>query len=91
MSQAVILAAGRGTRLTAATGGGPKCLALVGGKPLIEHQLEILDDLGVERVCTVVGHRADDVRGWLADRCDFIVNEKYAETNSLYSLWLARE
>ncbi len=91
MKQAVILAAGQGSRLTHASNGVPKCLVKVGGTPLIEHQLGILEEVGIERVCVVVGHDARTVRSAASSRCEFIVNHQYASTNSLYSLWLARE
>ncbi|HEX2781759.1 MAG TPA: phosphocholine cytidylyltransferase family protein [Gemmatimonadaceae bacterium] len=89
--QAVILAAGVGSRLRSLSGGKPKCLIEVGGKPLILHQLQALADHGVGPVTCVIGYRADEVREVIGDRADIIVNERYEETNSLYSLWLARE
>ncbi len=91
MKQAVILAAGQGRRLTDATDGVPKCLVEVGGKTLIERQLDVLQAVGIERACAVVGYRGDDVRCIVGDRCHVITNDRYAETNSLYSLWLARQ
>lgn len=89
--QAVILAGGVGSRLSALTGGKPKCLVEIGGRPLILHQLEALADHGVGPVLCVLGYQADAVRAVIGDRAEYIVNTRYAETNSLYSLWLARE
>ena len=89
--QAVILAAGFGSRLGKMSGGLPKCLLEVGGRTLIEHQLDALSDAGVGKVLVIVGHQADMVRELLGDRVDYIENKIYAETNSLYSLWLARD
>lgn len=92
--QAVILAAGSGKRLGAASKGRPKCLAEVGGETLIERQLRILHDEGINRVCVIVGYRKEEILSNIGTRCefcDFIVNASYAETNSLYSLWLARK
>ena len=73
--------------------GHPKCLQEVGGRALIEHQLESLEMVSIRSVCLVVGHRASAIRHHLrwVSGCRFIENEIYAETNSLYSLWLARE
>lgn len=90
MKQAVILAAGRGRRLSSVTNGIPKCLVRVGGSTLIERQLRLLDDVGVKNVAVVIGYRCDDVRSVIGNRCEFIVNERWGVTNSLYSLWLAR-
>lgn len=89
--QAVILAGGVGSRLSSWTGGKPKCLVDIGGRPLILHQLEALADHGIGPVLCVLGYRADEVRAVIGDRAECIVNTRYAETNSLYSLWLARE
>ena len=89
--QAVILAAGVGSRLASLSGGKPKCLIEVGGRPLILHQLQALADHGVGPVTCVLGYQADEVRNVIGDRADVVINERYAETNSLYSLWLARE
>lgn len=91
MRQAVILAAGGGRRLGAASRGLPKCLLSVGGRPLVEHQLAALAEIGVEEVCVVAGYRAEDVDACVARRCTVIRNPCWDETNSLYSLWLARE
>lgn len=89
--QAVILAGGVGSRLKSHTNGKPKCLVEIGGRPLILHQLEALADHGVGPVLCVLGYQAEEVRRVIGDRAEVLVNERYAETNSLYSLWLARE
>lgn len=89
--QALILAAGVGSRLRSLSGGKPKCLIEVGGRPLILHQLQALADHGVGPVTCVLGYQADVVRNVIGDRADVVINEKYEETNSLYSLWLARD
>lgn len=91
MKQAVILAAGRGTRLNGSMNGRPKCLAKIGNHTLIEYQLMLLRKAGIERVCVVVGYGAEQVRSVLGNTCEYVVNQRYAETNSLYSLWLARD
>ncbi len=89
--QAVILAAGVGRRLGRFAGGKPKCLVNIGGRPLIKHQLEALADNGVGPVLIVLGCQAEAVREVVGDRAEYIVNDRYEQTNSLYSLWLARD
>ncbi len=89
--QAVILAGGVGSRLEKLTDGKPKCLAEIGGRPLILHQLEALSDHGVGPVLMVVGFNHEAIRAVVGRRVEYLVNERYRETNSLYSLWLARE
>jgi L-glutamine-phosphate cytidylyltransferase len=85
----VILAAGAGTRFN---GGGiqPKCLARFGGTPLIELQLRAMRACGLDHITVVVGFGAGDVRAACGPGVRFIENTRFAETNSLYSLWLAR-
>ena len=91
MKEALILAAGRGLRLNGSSNGDPKCLLEVGGRPLIQHQIAVLRALGVERICIVVGYCADRVRAVVGDSCSYVLNSRFADTNSLYSLWLARD
>jgi glucose-1-phosphate thymidylyltransferase len=59
--QAVVLAAGEGTRLRPLTDDTPKGLVEVNGKPIITHCLEQLVDLGAEEVFIVVGYRKEDI------------------------------
>ncbi len=89
--QAIILAAGYGSRLERVSKGRPKCLIPVGGRPIIEHQIEALNDAGIGKVLVIVGYKAAEVRRELGERVEFIENTRYDETNSLYSLWLARD
>jgi choline kinase len=84
---ALILAAGSGRRLCHAS---PKCLVDLGGRPLIDHQFQALRWAGVQRIVVVAGYQADDVREALPPGTPVVVNPDYAETNSLYSFWLAR-
>ncbi len=89
-TQAIILAAGRGSRLGDANGHQPKCLAEVNGRRLIDYQLDALFRVGIKEVCVVTGYRADSVRVAAGDRAHFIHNPEWANTNSLYSLSLCR-
>jgi glucose-1-phosphate thymidylyltransferase len=59
--QAVILAAGEGTRLRPLTDDTPKGMVEVNGKPIITHCLEQLVDLGAKEVFVVVGYRKEDI------------------------------
>ena len=58
----VILAAGKGVRAYPATTIIPKALLEVGGKPLIERNVEILrDQLHIKKIIVVVGHYGDQI------------------------------
>jgi choline kinase len=87
----IILAAGMGTRMGELTKVIPKCLLEVNGKTVIETQIDILNESGIEDITVVVGYRADDVRKVLGSRVTYVENEIYSESNSSYSLYLARE
>jgi choline kinase len=86
----IILAAGKGSRLNGTAGDKPKCLLRVGEMTLLERQIETLRSAGVDDVAVVVGCQADLVRRICGRGVEFVENSRYAETNSLYSLWLAR-
>ena len=88
---AVILAAGSGTRLRPLTADRPKCLLEVGGRTLLRHQLDALAACGVTDVVAVVGFCGDQVRRHAGRQVRYVENPHYETTNSLYSLWLARE
>ncbi len=64
--KAIILAAGQGTRLLPFTREHPKCLVPVGGKAILDHQLEALAAAGVEDVLVVGGYRIDRLEEHLA-------------------------
>jgi len=89
--RAVILAAGRGTRLNGHTSDVPKALLPIGGRTLIDRQIRALRHAGVPDVAVVVGCRGDEVRRHCGAGVEYVENRAYAETNSLYSLWLARD
>ena len=90
-TEAVILAAGRGSRLQSETDAVPKCLTEVGGRTLLEHQLELLYGAGIERICVVAGYQAQAVQDAVGDAAEVIYNDLWASTNSLYSLSLCRQ
>src|SRR5215218_7633967 len=85
----IILAAGRGSRLNGGSGDMPKCLVTVGGETLLSRNIRILRAAGIDDVVVVVGCAAETVRRSVPD-VTFVDNNIFAETNSLYSLWLAR-
>jgi choline kinase len=86
----IILAAGKGSRLNGTIGDKPKCLLRVGGKTLVERQVEALRSVGIDDIVVVVGCQAEAVRQTCGQRITYIENIRFSQTNSLYSLWLAR-
>lgn len=90
MPVAIILAAGRGRRLGTHTDQRPKCLLRVGQRTLLEYQLDALRAHGIEPV-VVAGYCTEAVKACVDGVGTCLVNARHAETNSLYSLWLARD
>ena len=85
----IILAAGRGARLNGGDRDTPKCLVNLGGETLLSRNIRLLREAGIADVAVVVGCAADRVRCLHPD-VTFVENTKFAQTNSLYSLWLAQ-
>ena len=86
----IILAAGKGSRLNGTAGESPKCLVKAGGVTLVERQIHALRRAGVDDIAVVVGCQADQVRKACGHRVTYVENVRYAQTNSMYSLWMAR-
>jgi dTDP-glucose pyrophosphorylase len=59
--KALILAGGRGKRLSSHAKGENKCMLHFGGKPLIEYSLENAVELDVDEIIIVVGHLAEGI------------------------------
>lgn len=88
--KAIILAAGKGTRLDGAAVK-PKCLVEVGGSTLLNRQIETLRASGVRDIVVVIGFGGDSIREHCDNEVSFVENVDFSQTSSLYSLWLARE
>ncbi len=71
MINAMIFAAGLGTRLKHHTLNCPKALVLLNGKPLLEHCILKLKDFGVDRIVINVHHFADQIEDFLQSKDNF--------------------
>ena len=69
--KAVILAAGKGTRLHPVTLSRPKHLIPIGGKPIIEHGLSTLKNAGIKEVIIVVNYLAEAFKQFVGDGTKF--------------------
>ena len=65
--QAVVLAAGEGKRLGELTREIPKPMLVVGGKPVLEHNLDLLKHAGVREVFMHLCYLPDVIRDYLGD------------------------
>jgi choline kinase len=92
ISKAIILSAGKGSRLLPLTADRPKCLIAFSGKSLLEWQLDALSDAGIAETVIVTGFRDDLVDGTVASRQDVrtLFNPFYHVADNLGSVWMAR-
>ncbi|HSQ00461.1 MAG TPA: sugar phosphate nucleotidyltransferase [Candidatus Dormibacteraeota bacterium] len=75
----VILAAGKGTRMLPFSERYPKPILPILGKPLLQHQIECLRDIGVRRVIVVIGHLGFAIVGALGDGRELGVEIEYVD------------
>lgn len=89
----LILAAGRGTRISRYLSGNPKCTVDIGdGQCLIQYTVDLLRSRGIEEIGIVLGYKEQVIREVLAGKqVDFYYNPFYDVTNSIASAWFAKE
>ena len=95
-ADAVILAAGLGSRLRPLTDARPKPLVEVRGVPILHNALRSLAMAGVHRVTLVVGYCQDTIERSCGSEfagleIEYVRSARFDSTGSAYSLWLARE
>ena len=83
VTTAMILAAGRGSRLAPLTDEIPKPMLEVHGQPLIVHQLQRLQQAGIERVVINLFHLGHDIRIALGDGSKFGLSIDYSDEPEL--------
>ena len=74
----------------------PKCLLEVASRSIVERALQELAAVGVTEAVLVVGYGASQVRRLIGPvyagmHVEYVVNDHHADTNTAYSLWLARD
>ncbi len=95
--QAIILAAGSGSRLLPLTENIPKVMVEVSGETIIKRALNHLAELKkIEEVIIVVGHKAEKIKEHIGKfykgmKIMYVLNKDHASTNNMYSLWLTKD
>ena len=92
--KAVILSAGRGSRLLPLTKSIPKCALPINGRPILLRQIDTLLEAGIKEVVVVVGYGADKVAELLSkhhstSRVRTLYNPFFQVSDNLASCWLA--
>ncbi|MBI5465420.1 phosphocholine cytidylyltransferase family protein, partial [Candidatus Gottesmanbacteria bacterium] len=81
-------AAGIGNRLKPLTNDGPKCLLKIGGKSIVERQMEIFRSLGLTEIAVVRGYKKEKIH---FPDLTYFENDDYENNNILHSLFCARD
>lgn len=92
--KAVILAAGKGTRMRPLTESTPKALLKIGQETILDRQIRQLESAGVdaENIIIVIGHLAQSFRQKYSNsNIKLVENEKYSDTDNLFSFYQARK
>ena len=94
--RAILLCAGRGSRLLPLTLERPKCLVPVDGKAILDWQIEAFRAAGVSRFTVIGGFRIGDIAAHLEtypipERPELRENPFWSLTSSIASVWFARE
>jgi L-glutamine-phosphate cytidylyltransferase len=85
--RAIILAAGRGSRMKNLTDERPKCLVEFRGKSLLQWQVDALQSAGIREIAIVTGYKRETLASW--ELIEFH-NPRWAETQMVSSLECAR-
>ena len=90
--KAIILAAGKGSRLRPLTDNYPKCMMEFQGKTIINNILDTFKICGINDVIVVTGYKNEILEEHLKEyRIRFIHNKDYVTTNMVYSLFCAEK
>lgn len=87
--EAIIMAAGVGSRLGSTAEGMPKSYLELGGERLLARNIRLLREVGVSRIIIVVGYRHEEFeRDFVAGDVEFLYNPFYRTANVLSSYWI---
>jgi len=94
--KAIILAAGYGNRMRPLTDNLHKTMVTVAGKTIIGRIIDGLLENSISDIVVVTGYRAEELKSYLTStftnvKFTFVHNEKYRETNNIFSMALAFE
>ncbi|NOX94467.1 MAG: phosphocholine cytidylyltransferase family protein, partial [Alphaproteobacteria bacterium] len=89
--KAIIMAAGIGSRISSIIGDKPKSLIMANGETLITRMVRVLKSRNVDDITVITGYKSQLIRDELGSQVRYFHNPLYSVTNSITSLWLAKE
>lgn len=94
--KAIILAAGIGSRIRPLTDNCPKSLLKIGNKTILEMMISKIQDCHISEIVFVTGYLENQIKEYVKNmfpnlKTYFVTNEKYTETNTGFSLLLAKD
>lgn len=96
--QAIMLAAGKGSRLGKYTKNNTKCMLDVHGETLLERAIDALLEADIKDFILVLGYKKDNVKKFIKEKeldkkinITYVDNDVYDTTNNIYSLYLAKD
>jgi len=94
--KAIILAAGVGSRIRPMTNNRPKSLLKIGDYTILEMMLSHIQDCGINEVVFVLGYLQEQIKSYVKTnfpdlKTFFVTNNNYSETNTAFSLLLAKD
>ena len=89
--KAIIMAAGVGKRLSALNINKPKCLITMGNTTLIRRSVDLLVSKGINDITVIVGFQGHLIRNELNNDVVYFDNPDFQSTNSIKSLWYAKD
>jgi L-glutamine-phosphate cytidylyltransferase len=88
--KAIILAAGRGTRLYPITLNKPKGLLEIGDKTILDRLIYQFKESGISDILIVVGYQKESLINHFGDSVRYSYYEDFSKTNNLHTLWSVR-
>ena len=89
--EVIIMAAGIGSRLAGISKNQPKCLIEIRNETLIKRMIRLCKEKGLNNITVVTGYKHKNIEEELGNSVTYIENPFYNITNSISSLWLARD
>jgi choline kinase len=89
--KAIIMAAGRATRMLPLTKDTPKCLLKINDRTILQHQVDVLRKCGIKDIVVVAGHRSEKIEDACGKELKVLFNPFDLVSGMIMSLWIAKD